>query len=121
MVSRSPLQGTDGDGGIDKDSSPAFFLAGMNTDPAQNSGEEVILPIHLKGEVIVFMGDGRYILRGTGMDRTTIFTSDIFLKPVLIWNLDTESVQIAFLHGVLTFDILKSFETPARKSLSRLK
>lgn len=121
MVGRGPLQGTDGNRGVDEKPPSAFFLTGMDADSAQNSGEEVILPIDLKGEVIVFMGDGRDILRGTGMDRTTIFTSDIFLKPLLIWNLDTESAQTCFLYGVLTFDILKSFETPARKSLSRLK
>jgi hypothetical protein len=55
------------------------------------------------------------------MNRTGVFTPNVLLEPALIRYLNMESVESHRFHGILILNILKSLETPERKSLSRLK
>jgi hypothetical protein len=58
----------------------------VDTDTAQDSGEEVIAPVKLKGQIIIIFSDCRDVLGSTGIHGAGIFTADVFFKPTLIRN-----------------------------------
>lgn len=93
----------------------------MDTNTAQNSGEEVIPPVKLKGQIVILFSDCRDVLGSTGIHRASIFAADVFFKPTLIRNLDMKSIHKRSIHNVLNLEALRKLETPERISLRRLK